>query len=201
MSRDLWLKQLRIAGTHTRSVEDVLTDNVPVDGLQHAGSALLRAERSDVLVTITCSLIEALGDRSWTGDAELIDELRHYADHTAADQIPLSVELDQLGEALDQSAGSGSFIAVTDGVLWPAQLFDVDQGPPRLRLRIRPVAARDRTRIKACVRGDAALHRNGRATGTRVASHRRACWVWCIPTVPVRTQPARGSVHALAPLP
>ena len=45
MSRDLGLKQLRIAGADTRSVEAVLTDEVPVDGLQHAGSALLRAER------------------------------------------------------------------------------------------------------------------------------------------------------------
>ena len=26
MGRDLWLQQLRIAGTHTRSVEEVLTD-------------------------------------------------------------------------------------------------------------------------------------------------------------------------------
>ena len=46
MSRDLWLKQLRIAGADIRSVEDALTDDVPLDGLQHAGSALLRAERS-----------------------------------------------------------------------------------------------------------------------------------------------------------
>ena len=62
MSRDLWLKQLRIAGADTRSVEDVLTDDVPLDGLQHAGSALLRAERSEVLVAIARSLIEALRD-------------------------------------------------------------------------------------------------------------------------------------------
>ncbi len=129
MSRDLWLKQLRIAGADTRSVEDVLTDDVPVDGLQHAGSALLRAERSESLVAIARSLIEALDERGWTGDAELIAELKHYADHTAADLIRLPVELDELGETLDQSAGTESFIDVVDGALWPAQLFDVDQGP------------------------------------------------------------------------
>ena len=129
MSRDLWLKQLRIAGADTRSVEDVLTDDVPVDGLQHAGSALLRVERSDVLVAIARSLIEALGERNWIGDAELIAELEHYVDRTAPDLIALPVALDELGEALDQSAGSESFIDVTDGALWPAQLFDVDQGP------------------------------------------------------------------------
>ncbi len=129
MSRDVWLKQLRIAGADTRSIEDVLTDDVPVDGLQHAGSALLRAEASDVLVTMARSLIEALGDREWTGDTELIAELEHYAHHTAPDLIALPVALDELGEALDQSAGSESFIDVNNGALWPAQLFDVDQGP------------------------------------------------------------------------
>jgi hypothetical protein len=129
MSRDLWSKQLRVAGTDTRSVEDVLSDDVPVDGLQHASSALLRAEPSPVLVAIGRRLIEALGERGWTGDAELIAELEHHGGHSAVDLIGLSVELDGLGEALDESAGSESFIDVTDGALWPGQLFDVGQGP------------------------------------------------------------------------
>jgi len=129
MSRDPWSKQLRIAGADTRSIEDVLTDDIPVDGLQHAGSALLRAEPSDVLFTITRSLIEALGDRDWTGDTELIAELEHHGHHTEPDLIALPVPLDELGEALDQSAGIESFIDVTNGAMWPAQLFDVEQGP------------------------------------------------------------------------
>ena len=129
MSHDPWLNQLRIAGADNRSIEDVLNGDVPVDGLQHAGSALLRAEPSDVLVTIARSLIEASGDRDWTGDTELIAELEHYGHHTASVLIALPVALDELGEALDQSAGSESFIDVTNGALWPAQLFDLDQGP------------------------------------------------------------------------
>jgi hypothetical protein len=36
MSRDPWLKQLRIAGADTRSVEEVLAGDVPADGLQAA---------------------------------------------------------------------------------------------------------------------------------------------------------------------
>ncbi len=129
MSRDLWSKQLRIAGTDTRLLEDVLAGDLPVDGLQHAGSALLRAEPSEVLATIAGRVIEALSERGWTGDTELIAELEHHGDGTAVGLMPLPVELDQLGEALDQSAGSESFIDVTDGALWPAELFDVDQGP------------------------------------------------------------------------
>jgi len=129
MSRDLWLKHLRIAGADMRSVEEVLADDIPVDGLQHAGSAVLRAERSEVLAAIARRLIEALADRGWTGDAELIAELEHYVNHTASDLNALPVSLDELGQALEQSAASESFIDVVDGALWPAQLFDVDQGP------------------------------------------------------------------------
>ena len=129
MSRDPWLKQLRIAGTDTRSVEEVLAGDVPADGLQHAGSALLRVERSDALAAIALRLIEALGQRNWIGDPELIVELEHYVDRTTSDLTTLPVALDELGEALDQSGGSDSFIDLTDGTLWPAQLFDVDQGP------------------------------------------------------------------------
>ncbi|MCP4967115.1 MAG: hypothetical protein GY926_18015, partial [bacterium] len=65
----------------------------------------------------------------WTGDTELIAELEHHRGGTAANLIALPVELDQLGEALDQSAGGDSFIDLTNGMLWPGELFDVDQGP------------------------------------------------------------------------
>ena len=129
MSRDLWLKQLRIAGADTRPVEEVLTDGVPVDGLQHAGSALLRVERSAVLVGVARGLMDALSERDWTGDAVLIAEHEHDVDQTASDLIRLPVELDGVGEALDQSAGSESYIDVADGALWPAELFEFDQGP------------------------------------------------------------------------
>ncbi len=129
MSRDVWSKQLRIAGADARSVADALAGDVPVDGLQHAGTAVLRAEVSEALVDIAGRLIDALRTRGWTGDDELITELEHYANRSSSDLISLPVELDELGEALDQSAGSESYIDVSDGALWPAQLFDVGQGP------------------------------------------------------------------------
>ncbi len=130
MSRDPWLKQLRIAGADNRSVEEVLSGDVPADGLQHAVSALLRVERSDLLAAIALRLIEALGHRDWTGDPELIVELEHHGDRTGLDLTSLPIALDELGEALDQSGGNESFVDLTDGTLWPAQVFDVDQGLP-----------------------------------------------------------------------
>lgn len=129
MSRDLWSKQLRIAGTDTSMVEDVLTNEVPVEGLQHAGSALLGTEPSHGLIAIARLLIEALDTRRWSGDTELAAELQHYVERTATDLIPLPVELDQLAEALEQSTGTESYIDRADGTLWPAQLFELDEGP------------------------------------------------------------------------
>lgn len=129
MSRDLWLKQLRIAGGDAKSVENVLAGEVPVDGLQHAGDALLRAGHSEGLVQVAGSLIEALARRGWTGDPELITELEHYSNRRNSDLVRMSVDLAQLGEAVDRSAGSESYIDVATGVLWPAELFDFDEGP------------------------------------------------------------------------
>ena len=79
MSRDVWMRQIRIAATDTPAVEAALSGSVPVDGLQHAGSAILRVERSDALVAIAGLVVDALGERGWTGDAELVAELELYS--------------------------------------------------------------------------------------------------------------------------
>ncbi len=129
MSRDVWSKQLRIAGADARSVADALEHALPTDGLQHAGSAVLRVEQPEALEAAVHRLITALDQRSWIGDNELVTELEHHLAHTSSELIPLSVELDWLGEALDQPASSESFIDVADGSLWPAILFEDDQGP------------------------------------------------------------------------
>ena len=43
--------------------------------------------------------------------------------------IALPVELEEIDEALDEPPASESYIDIGTGMLWPAQLFDVDQGP------------------------------------------------------------------------
>jgi len=111
------------------SVADAFERDLPADGLQHAGGAVLRVEDPEVLAAVVRRLIAALDQRSWTGDRELIAELEHHVAHTSSQLIPLSVELDWLGEALDQPVSSESFIDVADGSLWPAILFEDDQGP------------------------------------------------------------------------
>ena len=75
------------------------------------------------------SLLESLSLRDWFGDPELIVELAHVRDGTTSELMVLAVDLDELGEALDQSSASVSYIDLADGTLWLGELFDVDQGP------------------------------------------------------------------------
>ena len=129
MSGDEWLRQLRVAGNDASVVASILAFGIPDDGLQHAGQAVLRCTSSTALIAVAASLIESLSQRDWFGDPELIAELVHVRDGTTSELMVLAVDLDEIGEALDQSPASVSYIDLADGTLWPGELFDVDQGP------------------------------------------------------------------------
>ncbi|MFT7600117.1 MAG: hypothetical protein ACI8TP_003057 [Acidimicrobiales bacterium] len=92
-------------------------------------AAVLHVGEPEALEALVRRLINALGQRSWVGDDELVAELVHHMARTSSELVPLSVELDWLGEALDQPVSAESFIDVADGSLWPAILFEDDQGP------------------------------------------------------------------------
>lgn len=131
MDYDPWLKEMRI-GHRTADapvVQAALEREIPVDGLQHAGSALLAVEPSEALAAIAHRVIEALDQRDWIGDAELIAELKHRLGESALDLRPVSVPLDQVGEALDQSAGTPAVVDLVDGVVWPAEVIEYGEGP------------------------------------------------------------------------
>lgn len=129
MSRDTWLTQLRVAAKDASAVEKVLADGGPDDGLQLAGQAVLRCAPSAALIAPAATLAASLSRRGWPGDAELIAELEHVRDGTNSELSLLPVELDDLGDALDQSPASVSYIDLTNGVVWPGELFDVGQEP------------------------------------------------------------------------
>lgn len=129
MSRDTWVRELRVAGHDATLVARVLAGDVPDDGLQHAGQAVLRCSSSSELIAAVATLIDSLSRRDWSGDPELIAELVHVRDGTTSELMVLAVDLDELGEALDQSPASVSYIDLADGTVWPGELLDVDQGP------------------------------------------------------------------------
>ena len=65
------------------------------------------------------TLIESLAQRDWSRDPELIVELEHARDGTTSELVVLGVALDKLGEALDQSPASVSYIDLADATVWP----------------------------------------------------------------------------------
>jgi hypothetical protein len=129
VSGDEWLRQLRVAGNDASVVASILDFGVPDDGLQHAGQAVVRCSSSTTLIAVVASLIESLLRRDWFGDPELIGELVHVGEGTTSELMVLAVDLDEIGEALDQSPASVSYVDLADGTLWLGELFDVDQGP------------------------------------------------------------------------
>ena len=129
MIHDSWLQQLRVADNDASVIAGFLADGVRDDGLQHAGQAVLRCSSSTELIATANTLIGSLSRRDWIGDRELIAELEHVCDGTTSALRLLAVDLDEIGEACDQSPASVSYIDVANEVLWPGELFDVDQGP------------------------------------------------------------------------
>ena len=118
-----------MAGNDASAIARVLSGGIPDDLLQHAGHAVLRCSSSSDLVAAATTLTESLSQRNWSGDPELIAELEHVRDGTTSELMLLAADLDEIGEALDQSSASVSYIDLTDGTVWPGELFDVDQGP------------------------------------------------------------------------
>ena len=129
MSRDVWLQQIRQAGTDPAAVERALADDIAQDVLQHAGQAILRCSDPASLTDPASRLIEALRRRGWVGDRELIDDLERLASTTPSTLTAITVELDDLGEALDQAVASVAYLDVDTATVWPSELFDIGEEP------------------------------------------------------------------------
>lgn len=129
MSHDRWRDQLREARVNTSNLAAFLEHGMPDDGLQIAGSAILATTPSVNLAEVRASVAAALRERGWVGDSELAEALNDHAQQHASALVPIAVDLDDLAETVDQSAGSESYIDVVSGAVWPSELFDIGQGP------------------------------------------------------------------------
>ena len=90
----MWLTQLHVAGNDASTVEKLLADGTPDDGLQHAGQAVIRCSSSTGLIATATTVIEALSRMDWSGDPELIAELEHVRSGTDPELSLLPVDLD-----------------------------------------------------------------------------------------------------------
>ena len=125
MSRDPWRDAIRVRRGDPAQLYAFLVE-LPADGPQHAGNAVLTLERGSVSEAMAVELFAALRDRAWTGDDELAAAIeRHQLGFEPAGLVPISVSLEDLAEVLDESVASESFIDLESGVVWSGQLLDV----------------------------------------------------------------------------
>ena len=71
----------------------------------------------------------ALTDRDWDGDLELADALRRHLTNTPSTLAPLPVDLEELGEAFEESPGVESLLHLDTGTVWPRGLLDLGEEP------------------------------------------------------------------------
>jgi hypothetical protein len=120
MGHDAWLESLRRAAGDRDALGCLLADDRPTDALQHIGDTLLGfGELADANLTrLVDRLVDALRDRQWDGDAELADALNHFIGRRASQLQPLPVELDDVGEALSEQAGTENYLDLQTGTVW-----------------------------------------------------------------------------------
>lgn len=100
---------------------------VGVGLLQTAGPLALLARQRIVVEAEAAveSLVAALRDREWPGDAELIAQLTATASGAGPGRRPIAVDLDQLADVLGDQRGG--YLDLSTGMTWPVELVEDDQ--------------------------------------------------------------------------
>ena len=93
--------------------------------LQTAGPAALLALQSSPAGREVEALLDGLRDRDWPGDDVLIELLTAAAAGTETGRTRLQVELEMLGDVLNDHRGG--YLDLTTGTVWPAELVDDGQ--------------------------------------------------------------------------
>jgi hypothetical protein len=93
--------------------------------LQTAGPAALLALQWSPAGREAEALLEGLRDRGWPGDDVLIELLTAAAMGTHTGRAQLPVELEMLGDVLNDQRGG--YLDLTTGTVWPAELVDDGQ--------------------------------------------------------------------------
>ena len=98
---------------------------LPLDGLQLAGNALMPFHDVSDAGSIAARLVVLLGERGWEGDTELAAALEGQPCELHA----LASDLKDLGEALRQSNASEAFRDLVTGQVWPGAVIGGGMGP------------------------------------------------------------------------
>ena len=130
MGHDRWIDDLRAARVDPAELAALLSAELPYDGLQDAGDAILAARVDDTdaaLGKITKELVEALRARSWDGDDILAGTLERDPATSASKLTPVGVDLEELADALAESAGSEGFLDLHDGQVWTEMAIEASR--------------------------------------------------------------------------
>jgi Uncharacterised protein family (UPF0158) len=128
VAHDEWRASLRINHADPAALAAILIE-LPADGLQHAGSAIVAHLDHPALRSVASAVVGALTKRNWGGDDELAETIRQRLDGRASGLVPLPVDLDEFGDALEGSVGVGSLLNLDNGAVWPGQLLDIGEMP------------------------------------------------------------------------
>jgi hypothetical protein len=126
MGHDVWLESLRRAAHDPDALNRLLAEDLPTDALQQIGVVVLGglelagADLSDVVDR----LVVQLRERRWDGDDELAEALDHVVGRSVSPLRPLPVELDDVGDALSEEAGSENYIDLQTGTVWLHTMSD-----------------------------------------------------------------------------
>ena len=130
MGHDRWVDDLRAARSDRPALAALLSGELPYDGLQHAGDAVLavRVGATDAtLGDVTTGLTAALRARGWDGDDILADVLEGDPAASLSKLTPLGVALDDLADALAENVGSEGFIDLHDGQVWTETIIEASR--------------------------------------------------------------------------
>jgi hypothetical protein len=110
VAHDEWRQQLRIAVARHNAAEiaGLLEDQLPDEGLQHAGDAVLCALATDpdAAVVVTTRVVDTLRARFWDGDEELADAIDAALGRRPGTRAPLDIDLELFADALTEPPGS-----------------------------------------------------------------------------------------------
>ena len=121
VAHDEWRHKLRvaIARRDAAAITQLLHDELPEDGLQHAGDAVLCALAidPDPARTVGSSVADALRARFWDGDTELADAIDTALGRRTDTLTPIAVDLDFLTDALTEPLGSIGYLDLHTGTV------------------------------------------------------------------------------------
>jgi hypothetical protein len=206
VGHDRWIDDLRATRADPTALAELLSAELPYDGLQHAGNATLAARVDDAdaaLAKITTELIDALRARGWDGDDILADTLELDPATSPSKLTPVGVDLEELADALAENAGSEGFLNLRDGQVWTetiieasrdAGLLEVEFDEPTRWLLVLGQGP------EAPYRTMQRFHRHHRRSRHRRATHRRHRRQRRVPPLLHPATELPRSPHPLAPI-